>query len=169
MLISYIPIRLLFFISIFPIYYWLLKQEFYWCAIKANIIWRKPNNLAQWKRGWKIWSIVWKKHSDPDLNEKVTYLYPTQCGNLAIFLPLWFYVKSILTDFRSSKPAILTIQDALNLIFWYFHIWDSKLLRLVKWQFLTFWNQPKLISHKIRVAEKCISFHTVLKSQDFSW
>ena len=32
-----------------------------------------------------------------------------QCGNLAIFLPLRFYVKSILADFRESKTAILTI------------------------------------------------------------
>ena len=33
----------------------------------------------------------------------------TQCGNLAIFLPLQFYVKAILADFRRSKIAILTL------------------------------------------------------------
>ena len=40
--------------------------------------------------------------------------YSAHCGNLRIFLPLRFYVKSILTDFRSSKSAILTILEALN-------------------------------------------------------
>ena len=34
-------------------------------------------------------------------------------GSLAIFLPLWFYVKSILADF-SSKIAILTILGDLS-------------------------------------------------------
>ena len=38
-------------------------------------------------------------------------------GNLAIFLPLWFYVKSIFGDFRVSKSAILTTSAALNFNF----------------------------------------------------
>ena len=32
---------------------------------------------------------------------------------------------------------------------------------MVKIAFLTFWNQPKLISHKIWVEEKSLSFHIV--------
>ena len=33
--------------------------------------------------------------------------------------------------------------------------------KLLKWQFLTFWNQPKSISRKIRLARKLQNFHTV--------
>ena len=40
-----------------------------------------------------------------------------QCGNLAIFLRLWFYVKSILADFRRSITTVLTILQALNFDF----------------------------------------------------
>ena len=43
----------------------------------------------------------------------------TDLGSLiGIFLQLHFYVKSILTDFRRSKSAILTILEALNFDFW---------------------------------------------------
>ena len=44
--------------------------------------------------------------------------FSAQYGNLAIFLQLWFYVKSILADFRWSKTAILTILAVLFLTFW---------------------------------------------------
>ena len=37
--------------------------------------------------------------------------------SLALFLPLWFYVKSILADFRWSKAVALTIMKALNFEF----------------------------------------------------
>ena len=40
-----------------------------------------------------------------------------QSGNLAIFLSLWFYVKSILADFWRSKTTISTILEALNFDF----------------------------------------------------
>ena len=64
-------------------------------------------------------------------------------------------------------------------VFWYYpwisnfwNIWNfqlsnfstnqsSKPLKLLKRQFLTFWNQPKLISRKIRVAGKLLNFHNV--------
>ena len=67
-----------------------------------------------------------------------TYSVPSlniaQCGNLAIFLPLWFYVKSILGDFRRSKSPSLTILEA-----WKCQIFptsqDSDLLKLSKWPF----------------------------------
>jgi len=60
-----------------------------------------------------------------------------QCGNLAIFLPL-IYVKFILTDFRMSINAILTILEALNFDFWkkcqkFPKIQNSELLKWSKW------------------------------------
>ena len=52
-----------------------------------------------------------------------------QCESLAIFLPLWFYVKSILAYFRRSKIAIWKNLEALIFHFWEFHTWKcSKLL-----------------------------------------
>ena len=50
-----------------------------------------------------------------------------QCGNLAIFMPLWFYVKSILAVFIRSKTGVLTILKALNFHFWKkFHTWKCQ-------------------------------------------
>ena len=43
-----------------------------------------------------------------------TVLHNAQCEKLAIFLSLWYYVKSMLADFRGSKTAILTILAAMN-------------------------------------------------------
>ena len=49
--------------------------------------------------------------------------------------------------------------------FWHFQVWNfsknqhSKPLRLLKWQFLTIWNQSKLISRKIRWSRNLISLH----------
>ena len=37
--------------------------------------------------------------------------------NLAIFMLIWFYVKSNLADFRGSKPVKSTILEALNFDF----------------------------------------------------
>ena len=50
-----------------------------------------------------------------DLSNCTTFAslnFHPQCGNLAIFLLLWFFMKSILADFRRSKTAVLTIFDA---------------------------------------------------------
>ena len=44
----------------------------------------------------------------------------------------------------------------------YSKIQNSELLKWLKWQFLTFWNQPNLISRKIRQIEKVLNFHTVI-------
>ena len=38
-------------------------------------------------------------------------------GNLALFLPLKFYVKSIFAYFRRSKTDVLTILEGLNIEF----------------------------------------------------
>ena len=40
-----------------------------------------------------------------------------QSRNFAIFLPLKFSVKSMLTDFKASKTVFLTNLDALNFDF----------------------------------------------------
>ena len=82
-------------------------------------------------------------------------------------------MKSILADFRRPKTAILYIIAAKNFAF--LGIFDnfkceipknqtSKPLRWIKWPFLTFSNQPKLISRKIRVAGKLLNFHAVVSS-----
>ena len=84
-------------------------------------------------------------------------LLKPQCRNLANFLPDWFYVKSILADFRRSKP------------FWW--LWILILLIILKfmasfyskWQFLTLKNchKSQLIRRKIWVTVKSWNFHTV--------
>ena len=95
----------------------------------------------------------------------------TQCGNFGIFMPLRFFKWNQFW----SKTAILIIWAALDFkIFWKFwqlQVWNfsksqnSKPPKLLEWQFLTFWNQPKLISHKIRVAGRLLNFHSSQKSQ----
>ena len=79
-------------------------------------------------------------------------------GMFRIFPPFRFYVKSILVIL---KP-ILTIWAALNIEFLgTFDIFKSEILlkikiqslQIVKGHFLTLWNQPKLISCKIRVGQ----------------
>ena len=95
-----------------------------------------------------------------------------QCWNFRIFLPLRFYAKSILVILRPQKlPFWLTIWVALNFTFYgnilHFHAWNFsknqnwKHPRLLKVQFLTFWNQPKLISRKIREAQKLLNFYAL--------
>ena len=39
---------------------------------------------------------------------------------------------------------------------------DSMPSKWIKWQFFTFWNQPKLISRKITVTGKLQNFHCIL-------
>ena len=76
----------------------------------------------------------------------------------------WFWY------FEAPKIAILTIWAALNFAFlqiWsfqslkFFQKSNSKPPKLVKWQFLSFWNQPKLIARKIRVMKNCYGISTV--------
>ena len=40
-----------------------------------------------------------------------------ESGKVAIILPLWFYVKSILADFAKLKADVLTILKTLNFDF----------------------------------------------------
>ena len=74
------------------------------------------------------------------------------------FLQLWFYVKSILVDFRRSKTAVLTILEALNFDFWKnFTLENVKSPQIFKIQSCwngqngSFWGSkwPNLISRKI--------------------
>ena len=68
------------------------------------------------------------------------------------------------------KTATLTILAGMNFeSVEYFDIFKCempniskfKASKIVKIEIFTFWNQPKLISRKIRVAEKWLNFHTV--------
>ena len=84
------------------------------------------------------------------------------------FPSLRFNVKSILVIFKALKTANFNLNYLFEqlwiLIFWVvllmFQIWifsksqNSKPPELLKCQFLTLWNQPKLISCKIWVTEK---------------
>ena len=51
--------------------------------------------------------------------------------------------------------------------FWHFQVWNVsknqkfKVFKIVRRQFLTLWNRPKLISRKIIVIGNLLNFHTV--------
>ena len=80
----------------------------------------------------------------------------TQCENFRIFLPFRLYVKSILVILKPQKLPfwVLTIwiwiQIFGELLTFSIQIFpknkNSKHSKLSKRQFLTFWNQPNLIS-----------------------
>ena len=96
-----------------------------------------------------------------------------QYGNYRIFLPLRIYVNSTLVIL---KPWISNLYHFCSSEFWIFGkclpfssvkfpkiiIWSIQ--KLLEWQFLTSWNQPKLISRKIKVAKKFVNFHIVFMS-----
>ena len=66
-----------------------------------------------------------------------------QCRNLAIFLPLLFYVKSILAAFRRSIIAVFTILKTEFPVLKEFHTWKrQKILnpKLLKWSKRQFWG-----------------------------
>jgi len=67
-----------------------------------------------------------------------------------------FYVKSMLVILKPKKLPFWQFEQLWTLNFWnfwHFQVWNfsknknSKPSKWLKWQFLTFWNQPKLISH----------------------
>ena len=91
----------------------------------------------------------------------------TQCGSIRNFLPLRFYVKSILVILKPQKLPFWPIEQLWILNFRIFLTfpsvkfpknWNSKTPKLLKWQFFTLWNQPNLISRKIRVAGIFLQF-----------
>ena len=86
-----------------------------------------------------------------------------QCVNLRFFLPLRFYVKLILADFRRSETAILTIFEALIFNFFETFIFENvknsqkcKIQGCLNGQSRRFrgFNSQKLILRKILVAGK---------------
>ena len=94
----------------------------------------------------------------------------TQHGSFRIFLPLRFYVKSILGILKPQKLPFWPFEQLWILHFgnfWHFQGWNfsknqnSKPSKLFKGLFLTFRNQPKLILRKIRVSGKLLNFPIV--------
>ena len=72
------------------------------------------------------------------------------------FWSIWSHQKCHSHHLSSSEWELLTFSK-VN----FFQKSKFKASKLLKWQCLTFWNQPKLISHKIRVAGKWLNFLTV--------
>ena len=125
--------------------------------------------------------VVWNSDSEP--NDFVIYLQTwaaelgiltvdnPQCRNLAIFLPLWFYVKSILVDFKRTKKSRFNNFEGFE--FWFlekFPTWkcqkfpkNSKFIaaQMVKMAVFGGSKWPKLISRKFWVAEISWNFHMV--------
>ena len=108
--------------------------------------------------------------------DEITDLYSlignSQYGNFRIYLPLEFYVKSVLVILKPQKVPFLANWAGLKFGFLetvcrHFQVWNfskhqnSNPPKLLKRQFLTFRNQLKLISRKIRLAGKLLNFHTV--------
>ena len=99
------------------------------------------------------------------------------CGNVAIFLPLWFYVKSILADFWRSKTAVLTILYPWILIFGknshlkcqkFPKIENSELFKWSKWSFGAL-KWLKLISRKILKFSHCVFPIRLSRSVDLTF
>ena len=98
----------------------------------------------------KIVAIRGGANSEPWASYNFRLALKKHFGNFRHFLPLSFYVKSILVEFRVSKTFILRISAALIFVFlgncWHFQIWhfaknqNSEPRRVSKLQFLTFWN-----------------------------
>ena len=72
-------------------------------------------------------------------------------------------ITLLLVPFLSRNDStMLKFQVLREINFGHFEPQKSAILTILfKRQFLTFWNQPKLISRKIRVAGKWLNFHTV--------
>ena len=87
-------------------------------------------------------------------------------SNLRIFLLLRFHVKSILVILEPQKLPFWLLSSSE---FWIFYFFRCEIFLKIKIQCLkivytavfAFWNQPKLILCKIRVAGKLLNFHTV--------
>ena len=96
--------------------------------------------IVSWGRFAHFTNVYWKSR----------VCFVRKCRNLEMCLPLWFYVKSTLTDFRRSNTAIPTILEVLS--FDSLGIWLLKMSKILKFQ-----NgqngTSKLISRKIWEAE----------------
>ena len=94
----------------------------------------------------------------------------TQCWNFRNLLPIRFYVNSTLVILKPKNCHFDHLSTYEVWIFenlWHFQVWNfskyqySKPPKLLKWLFLTFQNQSKLISSKIRVPGKSLDSYTV--------
>ena len=123
--------------------------------VEANSISRKTrkkpgHRCSWWHTLWKLrkftLAIFWQKFWGSNANTKkkkntknvdlTKYFYfenfPRYVSQysveiyVAILLPLWFCVKSILADFRRSKTAFLRNSEALNFHYWKFHTWKCE-------------------------------------------
>ena len=109
-------------------------------APSSNTKFVKPRKkcicLFSGKISWPLFCIYRPRQANWDL-WRVDML---QCGNLAIFLPLWLYVKSILADFRRSKTGILlTIWESLAFDFWKNSILEN-VISFHKFKIHSYWN-----------------------------
>ena len=118
---------------------------------------KKTKRIILISRIMQFWFEIMKDFKSNLLILNCYVLQFTQCGNLAIFLPLIFYVKSISVSLESQ-----------NLLFWqFYHLWNlvlisfcilsdlkltknqnSQPLKLAKCQFLRLYILLKLISRK---------------------
>ena len=65
------------------------------------------------------WPLNGSEHGESDaqdLSERRIKVRKSQCENSSIFLSFRFYVKSILEECKSSKPAVFAILGALNFV-----------------------------------------------------
>ena len=95
----------------------------------------------------------------------------SQCGNFRILLPQ--ILREINFGYSEAPKTACHLDDFSSSEFqlfgnsWYFQVSifpkksNSKLRKLVTWQFLTFWYQSKSISRDFRGAVKLLNFHTV--------
>ena len=118
-------------------------------------------------RNSETYHLLWNFLSTADLGSLIGFW---QCKfhsveYLAIFLPLWFYVKSILAHFRRSKTAVWTILKTLNSNFWKNYTLENvksspKFIaaQMAKLAVFGALKWPKLISRKVWAAEKSWNF-----------
>ena len=86
------------------------------------------------------------------------------------FPPFRFYVKSIFVILKPQKLPFWLFEHLEFWIceyFWLFQVWNSQKFQIQclenGWNdsFDPLWDQPKLISRKIRVTRKLVNFHIV--------
>ena len=130
--------------------------------------------------GWKLGQCLFSSHRSktwvlerPSNTHFAAYNVETHWTNIGNWLKSWTFSKYILFSFSGSHTVwkfgnfsatqIFTwnqfwlFQHIVNLVLLNRHLGFSelKIKRWSKLQFLAFWNQPKLISRKIRVAGNC--------------
>ena len=112
---------------------------------------------VNWKKIKKLMKQIKNFYRPGQLNwEFWLWMEIPQCGNLAIFLGLWFHVKTILADFRRSIIAVLTI---LGFEFWF----------LVKFHTLQCQNSQKFKSQINSNNQNGSFWGSKMTKIDFTW